>query len=52
LHVRREHVVGRILAGPEGVAAAAGGGPREDFEGGVGGGLEFVCYLWGLAGAM
>lgn len=47
LHVRREHVVGCVLGGPEGVAAAAAGWAGENFEGRVGGGLDFVCYLLG-----
>lgn len=45
LHVRGEHVVCGILGGPERVAAAAAGRAGEYFQGGVGGGLEFVCYL-------
>lgn len=45
LHVGREHVVGGVLRGPECVAAGAAGWACENFEAGVGGGLEFVCYL-------
>jgi hypothetical protein len=51
LHVRGEHVVGGVLGGPEGVAAAAEGWAGEDFEGGVGGGLDFVCYLGCVSGS-
>lgn len=45
LHVRAEHVVGGVLRGPEGVAAAATGWTGEDFQGCVGRGLDFICDL-------
>jgi hypothetical protein len=49
LHMGREHVVCCVLGGPEGVATAATGWAREDFEGCVGWGLDFVRYLWGVS---
>jgi hypothetical protein len=46
LHGGGEGVVGGVLGGPEGCAAAAGGGAGEEFETCVGGGLDFVGHLF------
>lgn len=52
LHSGGEGVVGGVLGGPEGCAATARRGTGEEFEGCVGGGLEFVCHLFSSVSPM